>query len=130
MPPEKKDEKKTLPVVGPQLAGEPSKTPSIVVNKTFEVKDGKVKDVTPAKVLQGQFQKQVDLNPPQTQPKGEGVFLDLRAQRLDDTQFAALQKAIIIAGAISGLLASGRIPNSPTNLSYLDSAVKAGLERV
>jgi hypothetical protein len=61
-------------------------------------------------------------------PVGKIEQLDLRVHRLDDAQFARLEKAILVAGVLSGMLAAGRIPTSKDNLATLEASIAKGLE--
>ena len=45
-----------------------------------------------------------------------------------NAQATRIEKAIIVSGIISGLLASGRIPNSRENRAYAETALAFALE--
>jgi hypothetical protein len=81
---------------------------------------------TPAKILQGPTPKKVDLNAPAV-VKAEVAAPMLDVIGLPDDQLAAVLKAIVISGAINGMLASGRHLGSVENLRILDQAIKVGL---
>jgi hypothetical protein len=51
-----------------------------------------------------------------------------KAVLMTDAQVERLERATIIAGVISGLLASGRMPSSKENKAYFDGALTVALE--